>query len=81
MNEGWICPKCGRVYAPSVSVCEECNRSLVKLPPMDTPPGVSPKWPPTLQPGTVMMYAIMGPVKPQEFTLPTTTTDSTEKKP
>jgi len=22
---GWICPKCGSVYAPSILVCIECN--------------------------------------------------------
>ena len=25
----WICPKCGRVYAPWVRECEFCNRQLV----------------------------------------------------
>jgi uncharacterized OB-fold protein len=24
MNEGWICPKCGHVYAPSVPDCSRC---------------------------------------------------------
>lgn len=22
---GWVCPKCGRVYAPSISMCCYCN--------------------------------------------------------
>ena len=22
---GWICPKCGKVYGPSVQVCHSCN--------------------------------------------------------
>jgi hypothetical protein len=22
---GWICPKCGKVYAPDVKECAECN--------------------------------------------------------
>jgi hypothetical protein len=30
MNEGWSCPKCGKVYAPSVLACEECNAVAVK---------------------------------------------------
>ena len=26
MNNGWICPKCGRVYAPFIPECHHCNR-------------------------------------------------------
>ena len=25
LNYGWICPKCGRVYAPHMSWCTNCN--------------------------------------------------------
>ena len=25
MNEGWVCPKCGTVYAPLVTGCNKCN--------------------------------------------------------
>lgn len=25
MNNGWICPKCGRVYAPFIPECQHCN--------------------------------------------------------
>lgn len=25
-NQGWICPKCGRVYAPWVPSCDTCNK-------------------------------------------------------
>ena len=25
INLGWICPKCGKVYAPSVQECKSCN--------------------------------------------------------
>lgn len=24
-NNGWICPKCGKVYAPFIAACLECN--------------------------------------------------------
>lgn len=27
-NEGWVCPKCGNVYAPHVTECLECNRNV-----------------------------------------------------
>lgn len=27
---GWICPKCGRVYAPFVMACVECNEKAMK---------------------------------------------------
>lgn len=26
---GWICPKCGRVYAPFVLYCDYCNSRVV----------------------------------------------------
>jgi hypothetical protein len=25
MREGWVCPKCGNVYAPFVEECFKCN--------------------------------------------------------
>jgi len=25
---GWVCPKCGNVYAPSVPQCTECAKAL-----------------------------------------------------
>ena len=30
MNEGWICPKCGRVYNPLVPSCGNCNNKITK---------------------------------------------------
>ena len=26
---GWICPKCGRVYAPFVLYCDYCNNKSI----------------------------------------------------
>lgn len=28
-DKGWICPKCGRVYAPWVPSCEHCNKMAI----------------------------------------------------
>lgn len=28
---GWICPKCGRCYAPHVRECSHCNASEIKI--------------------------------------------------
>ncbi len=25
-NNGWICPKCGNVYAPFMMECKSCNK-------------------------------------------------------
>ena len=30
MSTGWICPKCGRVYAPFIYECAHCNNNEVK---------------------------------------------------
>lgn len=29
MNNGWVCPKCGRVYAPYIPECWHCNKALI----------------------------------------------------
>ena len=28
-DRGWVCPKCGRVYAPWVASCELCNTKTI----------------------------------------------------
>lgn len=33
MSTGWICPKCGRVYAPFVMECSHCNNNEIKQDP------------------------------------------------
>lgn len=30
-QEGWVCPKCGRVYAPWVSMCEYCGGKTITV--------------------------------------------------
>lgn len=30
MKEGWICPKCGRVWGPDIWGCQDCNKTPVK---------------------------------------------------
>ena len=38
-NYGWICPKCGRVYAPIIMECSHCNNNEIKPDPcIITPP-------------------------------------------
>jgi hypothetical protein len=35
---GWICPKCGRVYAPHVQECGVCNAAILSpVPPWTNP--------------------------------------------
>jgi len=26
--KGWVCPKCGRVYSPTTSMCSYCNYQM-----------------------------------------------------
>ena len=28
MKEGWVCPKCGRVYSPIMPECHQCNTAI-----------------------------------------------------
>lgn len=32
VEQGWICPLCGRVYAPSVKECYHCNNQMGNIP-------------------------------------------------
>ena len=47
---GWTCPKYGRVYAPHVKECAECNKKCVKVERWIYPvepwyPGTGDRWP------------------------------------
>lgn len=37
-NEGWICAKCGRSYAPFVHECRDCNGRDMDASPVPAPP-------------------------------------------
>ena len=39
-NTGWICPKCGRVYAPFIMECSNCNNNEIKPDPCI----ITPQW-------------------------------------
>lgn len=28
MKEGWVCPKCGRIYGPMMMTCAYCNNKI-----------------------------------------------------
>lgn len=30
-NNGWICPRCGRVYSPSMVECLNCNKIVKNM--------------------------------------------------
>lgn len=32
MNQGWLCPKCSKVYAPWVKECGSCNGQMATRP-------------------------------------------------
>ena len=36
-TKGWICPKCGRVYAPWVDKCQYCGSSTITCTPPTCP--------------------------------------------
>lgn len=39
-TKGWICPKCGRVYAPWIDKCQYCGGSTITY----TPPTCPYRW-------------------------------------
>lgn len=41
-EKGWICPKCGKVYAPHVDECSDCNNNWIKPNPYPWTPEPSP---------------------------------------
>lgn len=49
MNQGWTCPKCSKVYAPTVSECHTCNAGVAK-PILPTYPPTSPTIPDPIWP-------------------------------
>ena len=38
---GWICPKCGRVYSPSTSMCLYCGGNTTTVINTTTPPNTT----------------------------------------
>lgn len=43
---GWVCPKCGRVYAPTCPACFHCGPSNAVYVPNADPPSMPPGWVP-----------------------------------
>ena len=43
INQGWICPKCGRCYAPSVLLCSYCVPASPKCDAHECTCAISPK--------------------------------------
>jgi hypothetical protein len=44
MSEGWICPKCGSVYAPFVSGCWKCNHQSFGMAGTNYPADCNHEW-------------------------------------
>lgn len=47
MNMGWACPKCGKVWAPLIPVCLDCNGGGLEgalVEPTPKPPKNPPWW-------------------------------------
>lgn len=44
--QGWVCPKCGRVYSPNTSMCYYCGGNATQIStPVPNTTGVNPeKW-------------------------------------
>ena len=52
-HHGWVCPKCGKVWAPWVDSCHcgQCNTQYPLYPPHPLYP---PFWPPYYDPSKIM---------------------------
>lgn len=43
-RQGWVCPKCGRVYAPDTVMCFYCNGNNHVMPTTTTTPSTKEWW-------------------------------------
>ena len=43
-QQGWICPKCGRVYSPNQSMCWYCGGNTTTTTNIPGSTGVDPNW-------------------------------------
>lgn len=62
---GWICPKCGSVYAPWMFECRKCNKPVVRInhpEPSPTEPQYGPLGPSDLPRGTEVTCNLEGQV-------------------
>lgn len=50
MQEGWVCPKCGRVFSPTTSQCPYCGGEEGATVPVRPWVSPGPWWPQTTTP-------------------------------